>query len=220
MSLKFPGGSIGAGSTTPSFPRRASTRLIALINDGASTDIPERWRMRGCFLQLGSGLYLWPLVALLARPGGCPAVAGEVPLPAPVGVHHPEACQAVDDDFPPVRRPTVERSVLRQATQSASVGVDDVDDVVVVERDPPSVRRPGRGYRYPSVAGVGEPGRYGMLRSSVRVHDDDPDLPRRTGSAAEGDVMPVGRPGEAELASLRRVRQVPLRASIRVHDVD
>jgi hypothetical protein len=40
--------------------------------------------------------------------------------------------------------------------------------------------------------GWGERGRHGMLRASVRVHDDDRDLPRRTGtisSAKERGIL-------------------------------
>src|SRR4029453_3646457 len=110
-----------------------------------------------------------PLVALLARPRGSPAVAGEVPLPAPVVVHHPDPVVASERDRPTVGRPTPRPCVLPAGAAPSSRGVDDGDEVVGADPDPPSVRRPSRGYPYPSVAGVGELGRHGMLRASVRV---------------------------------------------------
>src|SRR4029453_14562080 len=57
-----------------------------------------------------------PLVALLARPRGSPAVAREVPLPAPVGVHHPDPVVASERDRPTVGAPTPEPSASRRGS--------------------------------------------------------------------------------------------------------
>jgi hypothetical protein len=176
-------------------------------------------------VQLGAELADAPILALLMETGYPEAVAtlvavvdgtsslyfsngggllgaGEVPRPAPVGVHHVDvavaAAVAHEADLPAVERPCgmpVPRRVPCQVAQAAALDVDDVDLVVAVaiadKGDPPPVGRPRE--RAVAVRQARQP----ALLAPFRVHDLHQRLPPASSERPlvavthEGDSPPV-----------------------------
>jgi hypothetical protein len=166
----------------------------------------------------------------LVRPPGRPRKqvflrrgARQVPLPAPVGLHHVDRCGCLhrrvatsEDDLPPVGRQAGAKSSpafrvrFRCPPPSA------------LRRRPRGWRRAGRRRRSSARRATRRSGqrpvaRQPQLPAPVRVHDVDLDVPAAR-VPEEGDPPPVGRPGRS--SAPRGARQQLPPAPVGVHGVE